>query len=181
MNSIPVITTSNTETTNNNISIYSYDLRVGDICVPYPVVSFIYGYVKSILNLPEIINNILTELGKGETFIKRVMLVFTLMDKHPESWCSKDAELQASVVGLLMLIYKSKQTHIEELMFEVSDSLMDRASTGKITENYFKNAVDITMRLRSVFKELDKVNLLIEPKGSWVEFKGDKFLKLSYN
>jgi hypothetical protein len=180
MNSIPVITTINTETTNNNITLNSYDLREGDICIPYSVVKHIYGYVYSIFELPKIIKDILTQLGKEETFIKRVLLVLTLMDKKPVSWCSKDAELQASVVGLLMLLYKSQQTHIEELMFEVSDRFMDEASSGKITENYFKSAVDITMRLRSVFKELDKVNLLIEPKGSWVEFKGDKFLKLSY-
>jgi hypothetical protein len=181
MNSILVITTSNTETTNNNISIYSNDLREGDLCIPYPVVQHIYGYVNSIFELPEIIKDILTQLGKEETFIKRVLLVLTLMDKHPESWCSKDAELQASVAGLLILLYKSQQTHIEELMFGVSDRLMDAASSGKIRENYFKNAVDITMRLKSIFKELDKFNLLIEPKGSWVEFNGKKFLKLSYN
>ena len=180
MNSIPVITTTNTETSNNNISLNSYDLREGDLCIPFPMVSMIYGYMSCILELPDTIRSILTDFGRGETIIKRVLIVLSLMDKHPESWVTKDAELQTLVVHLLLVLYKSEQTHIEKIMFGICDRFMDEASTGEITEKYYKDGVDITMRLRTFLKELDKFNILIEPKGSWVMSNGKKLLKLSY-
>lgn len=180
MNSIPVITAPNTDTSNNNIRVESPDLIDGDLCVPYPVVSMIYGYVKTLINLPNSFRATLTRMGKDETTIKRVLLVLTLMDRQPASWCSKDAELQSFVVGVLLLLYKMEQKHIEEIMFGLCDKLMDDVASGITNEGQYKNMVDITMRLKTMLKELDKVNLKVEPRGSWIEFQGKVMLKLSY-
>jgi hypothetical protein len=180
MTSIPVITAPNTDTSNNNIRVESPDLIDGDIGVPYPVVSMIFGYVKTLVNLPATFRTTLTRMGKDETTIKKVLLLVSIMDRQPASWSSKDAELQAFVVGVIFLIYKAEQNKVEKIMFALCDKLMDDVASGKIKEGSYTIMVDITMRLKTMLKELEKVNLGIEPRGSWINFQGEVMLKLSY-
>ena len=181
MNSIPVITASNTDTFNNNIIVESPDLIDGDICVPYPVVSFMYAYVKHLVDLPACYKATLTAMGKDETTIKRVLLIDQLMDKQPASWCSKDADLMAFVVGLIFFMCKSKQTVIEKIMFGMCDKLLDETVSGERSEVSYKNQVDIIMRLKNMLKELDRVKVgIVYPRGSWINFQGNIILKLSY-
>ena len=174
------ITAPNTDTSNNNIRVESPDLIDGDICVPYLVVIMIFGYVTTLVNLPATFRTTLTSMGKDETTIKKVLVLLSVMDRHPASWSSKDAELQALVVGVIFLIYKAEQSKVEEIMFGLCDMLMDDVASGKTTEGSYKKMLDFTMRLKTMIKELDKFNLGVEPRGSWINFKGDVLLKLSY-
>ena len=177
---IPVITAPNTDTSNNNIRVESPDLIDGDMCVPYTVVIMIFGYVTTLVNLPATFRTILTCMGKDETTIKKVLVLLSVMDRQPASWSSKDAELQALVVGVIFFIYKAKQSKVEEIMFGLCDMLMDEVESGKTTEGSYKNMIDSTMRLKQIIKELDEFNLGVEPRGSWINFQGDVMLKLSY-
>jgi hypothetical protein len=178
---IPVITAPNSDTSNNNIRVESGDLVENELCVPFPVINMMFSYVKNMMSFNEYIREVLTRMKKDEKTIKKVLLISSLITPDLDNWCSKDADIMAIFVGLVFVVYKGMEKSIEKVMFGIIEGLMEMGNSGETSEGNMKRMMDITMRLKSLLKELDRVPLESKsPTGEWVKFKDNVLLKLKY-
>lgn len=159
-------------------AIYVNDLNENDVCVPFPVILLMYAFVSASHDLPKTFEKTLRNMGKDEKMIKHILMTEKLFaSKH--TWISNDEDLMAFIVGIILLLYK-REDRIDGMMHELCERYLEDTTLEKITEHDYKHRVDSIMNLRKVAKLLDYIDLSIEPQGSWYEYDGKKFLKLTY-
>jgi len=172
------LTTTNLTTTKMSSAIYVNDLNENDVCVPFPVILLMYAFVSASHDLPKTFEKTLTNMGKDEKMIKHVLMIEKLFASK-DTWISNDEDLMAFFVGLILLIYK-REDRMDGMMHELCERYLEDTTLEKITEHDYKLRVDTIMALRNVTKILNDFDLSVEPQGSWYEYDGKKFLKLTY-
>ena len=183
MSNLPNITAPNNTTTNNRIYVESPDLQQGEFCIPHCVIDMVFGYVDGLIHIPETIKQSISKYNHTNPVDeKKLLLIYNLMkSRNLSTWATKDANVMSIFVDLLLCSYKSQEETIEKIMFNLIDRLTEDCIAGKTTEGKMKDMMDITMRLKQVLKELDKIPLSLNPYGSWITFEGKIMLKLNYH
>jgi hypothetical protein len=146
------------------------------IGVSFPLVREVLFFVEK--QRPEIdmlIKKLCDVCEFDEQTAKKVSLIFTLMPKA-DKWCSKDAELQAIVVGLLFYIYKESEEEIKEGLHYFLESMLNETQNDEMTEDSYKYLANILMQLNKVFETIGDVNVENTPRGEW----SDDLLMLYY-
>lgn len=158
--------------------IYVNDVGDNDMCVPFPVILFVYAFVSASNDLPKTFEKTLTNMGKDEKMIKYVLMIEKLFASK-DTWISNDEDLMAFFVGVILLIYK-RDDRMDGIMHELCERYLEDTTLEKITEHEYKNRVDTIMAFHNLTKMLDYFDLSVEPQGSWYEYNGKKLLKLTY-
>lgn len=148
------------------------------ISVSFPVVKDMLHFIKQFVRVDNVVKDLCVRFDEETT--KKITLIFTLMPKA-YNWCSKDAEIQSLVVGLIIYIYKMFEGKIKELLQYYCENLMDDAQNSVMTEQQYKSNSEILMMLNKTFEWVKDVDVEGQPEGEWkVDETGLTLLSLIY-
>jgi hypothetical protein len=148
------------------------------ISVSFPVVKDMLHFIKQFVRVDNVVKDLCVRFDEQTT--KKITLIFLLMPKA-DNWCSKDAEIQSLVVGLIIYIYKMFECQIKELLQYYCENLMDDAQNNVMTEQQYKSNSEILMMLNKTFEWVKDVDIESQPEGEWkVDETGLTLLSLIY-
>ena len=148
------------------------------ISVSFPVVKDMLHFIKQFVRVDNVVKDLCVRFDEQTT--KKITLIFLLMPKAYNR-CSKDAEIQSLVVGLIIYIYKMFEGQIKELLQYYCENLMDDAQNNVMTEQQYKSNSEILMMLNKTFEWVKDVDIESQPEGEWkVDETGLTLLSLIY-
>jgi len=160
------------------VSKYVLKMNAKKISVSFPVVKDMLHFIKQFVRVDNVVKDLCVRFDEQTT--KKITLIFTLMPKA-YNWCSKDAEIQSLVVGLIIYIYKMFEGQIKELLQYYCANLMDDAQNNVMTEQQYKSNSEILMMLNKTFEWVKDVDVESPPEGEWkVDETGLTLLSLIY-
>jgi len=150
------------------------------ISVSFPVVKDMLHFTSQFVKIDKCVKDLCVSFSFDEQTTKKVSLIFTLMP-NAYNWCSKDAELQSLVVGLIVYIYKLCEGDIKDLLQYYLQNMMDDTQNDVMTEHQYKRNADILMMLNKTFEWVKDVDVTESPDGEWkVDETGLTLLSLIY-
>jgi hypothetical protein len=111
-----------------------------------------------------------------DTKAKKVSLIAKLMLKS-DTWVTKDAQLQAEVVGYIFWLYNQFKDDVKKGLTIMCESLTDEAQEGSLEEGIYLECMDNLKILHNMFDGLK--NLTHAPIGEWATID-DKVILLIY-
>jgi len=144
----------NTDTCNNDNRLETPDIREGELGMPFAMIHLMHTYVKIQCDIPAALKRKLPEMGKDDLYVRKVLMTEKLLSQS-EEWTTKDFYIMEEVVILILILFKSHKEVTESIMHELCHKFEEDTTRGVITDNEYKNNVDIRMRLKHMFVELE--------------------------
>jgi len=148
------------------------------------VIEVNYGLVRTIFNMFNVcginIERIMKTFAQNKydaTKAKKVLLMMKLTLKS-DTWVTKDAMLQAEVVGFMFYIYNQCKDNIKEKLSIMCETLTDEAQEGLMEEGAYLECMDILKTSHNVFDGLE--NLTHAPIGEWATIDDELMLIMYY-
>lgn len=111
------------------------------------------------------------------TKAKKVSLIAKLMIKS-DTWVSKDAQLQAEVVGYIFWLYNQFKDQVKRGLTIMCEELTDEAQDDRLDENTYLECMDNLKILHNMFDGLE--NLTHAPIGEWATIDDEVILLIHY-
>jgi len=111
------------------------------------------------------------------TKAKKVSLIAKLMTKS-DTWVTKDAQLQAEVVGYIFWLYNRHKDDIKRGLTTMCEALTDEAQEGIIEEGIYLECMDNLKILHNMFDGLK--TLTHAPIGEWATIDDEVILLIHY-
>ena len=178
MSDIPTLRPDN-DSSNNNIRIETPDMIESEFGIPYPVIKHMRPYIDAFCDFPQTLEVYLLRMGNTTLFVRKAVMAYNLI-KDSGDWTTKDLEVITEVVHMMMYVYQAGRNEIESGMFKQSDYLDDEVSSGRMTEYTYKNILDFIMRLKCLYRELERFDWNGKATGRWAIMNAKKVLILRF-
>jgi hypothetical protein len=149
------------------------------VIINFDTLKQIMFFSKQFINLDTSVINFCVKFGYDEQTTKKILLLVTLMPKA-KNWCSKDADLQAKVAGVLIFMYNLYEDEIKERLQGFCERCLEDTQGGGMSEAEYKYRADLLMGLNKIYDTFDDIDTDYEPSGEWFEDDGKTLLKLNY-
>lgn len=143
-----------------------------------------YCLVQNVFNILALggfdITSVIEDFAKRKydsTKAKKVSLIMRLMLKS-DKWVSKDAMLQAEVVGNIFYIYNKHKDEIKEQLMTICETLTEGTQDDLLDENTYLECMDNLKILHNMFDGLE--TLTRPPTGEWMTIDDEIILLMYY-